>query len=228
MPDSEDCTEGKSTWSSFKPQKKRTKAWELTQGEPKEGTNVTRPVDGMTHHIYDKVPEENDPRFEELIRESEEAGLTPERYSSSLAHHVAVVAAEVVPEGQSTWNSFKPQKKKTKASELTQEETKEGKNVANSEDEITNHIYDKVPEETDPHFEELIRENEEADFTPEGGSSSSVRHVVVVAADVSAEFNPGDVSRVSKEAPLEGALPSSSSSDTSSAIKSKACSLVFI
>ena len=228
MPDSEDCTEGKSTWSSFKPQKKRTKAWEFTQGEPKEGTKVTNPVDGMTHHIYDKVPEENDPRFEELTRENDEACLTPEQYSSSLAHHVAIVAAEVVPEGQSTWSSFKPQEKKTKACELTQEETKEGRNVANSEDGITNHIYDKVPEETDPHFEELIRENEEADFTPEGGSSSSVRHIVVVAAEVSAEFNPGDASRVSKEAPLEGALPSSSSSDTSSAIKSKACSLVFI
>ena len=40
-------------------------------------------IDGVTNHIYDQLPEEGDPSFKELNKESEAACLTPQEDSSS-------------------------------------------------------------------------------------------------------------------------------------------------
>jgi len=81
-----------------------------------------------------------------------------------------------------------------RSSMLQRKETKEGTNIETTTDEITNHVYNKTPNECDPAFEDLSRERSSA--------SSSAHHVVVATAEVYPEFNPGSVSRVSKDAPL--------------------------
>ena len=137
----------------------------------------------------EQTPDKCDLLFEEPSQKSEAACLTPKVSSSS--------------------------------SSDSEEETVEFSLESRGEDLIFGErgsVDEQTPDKCDPPFEEPIQKNEKARLTPKVSSSSSSSDSEEEPEEFSAEFtlevNPGDVSCVIEEAPLEGALAPNSSEGT--------------
>ena len=97
---------------------------------------------------------------------------------------------------------------------------------------INKHIFLPTPKENDSPLEEKTKEHDAARGIPKVSSSSSSsdseEEPVEVTAEINHEVDPGDISCVIEQAPLEGALPSTNSQEAPALTTTKVrCLIAF-
>lgn len=164
-------------------------------------------IDGAANHIYLQTPQKYDPSFKELDKKSEAALLSTKESASS---------------STSDPGSLEGLRRDEELAAIDR----------GSMEGMNKHIFLPKPKENDSPLEEKTKERDAARRIPKVSSSSSSsdseEESVEVTAEINHEVDPGDISCVIEQAPLEGALPSTNSQEAPALASTKVrCLIAF-